>query len=105
MQCHGDPVQACERGDLVRACVQEPSACMCGDPVQACMREPSACVRAWGPGRACMCGDTLRACVGTRCMHAWDPVRACVGPGARMRGTRCVRGDPAGMGRVWGPSV
>ena len=43
-------------------------------------------------------------------MHVWghiacvrgDTLHACVGPGVRMRGTRCVRGDPAGMRRVWG---
>ena len=66
-------------GDLVRACVQGPSACMCAG---------TWCVRAWGPGawgpgawgpgasvrrdllQACMCGDLVRACV------RGDPVRA-----------------------------
>ena len=89
---------------------------------------PSASVRAWGPG-ACVCAGTqclhvwgpgasvhagtqcMCVCMGTRsCMHVWghiacvrgDTLHACVGPGVRMRGTRCVRGDPAGMRRVWG---
>ena len=77
----------CMRGDPLRACVREDPlhACVCGDPLQACMRGPGACacMRAWGPGA---------------CVRAWGPV-AC------MRGTRCMRGDPAGMGCVWGPSV
>ena len=56
-------------GDLVRACVQGPSACMCAG---------TWCVRAWGPGasvrrdplQACLCGDLVRACM------CGDPVRA-----------------------------